>query len=698
MTTTVRVGIRHQSAGHRDTVAHATEDEYGRVIRPSFKSEATFEHAMRRYRAFVTRYPTMDDWLAEPLEERLGKLRGEGRTPSRMTNPVAYYARQYIQFMALSGRVQLPWDYLLMLDLRGVGNIAEALGHDWYPDYVEALIAQSTALDWSRSAAQQAISFCLPRFALRHGNIEIVKHLSADDFARLRSEITDVYAAVNPMCNTRWKRENRRMGRGALSAAFACWAIHHQLGLVLDGPKQTRRDDQRAIVPTVAEEIQAGVDAWQNWDAARGTPKKSLVNHNLYIRYFLAFVEDKHPELKRLDQLKRHHVVGYIEWLRARPTVKGDGFLSAETRNASLSSLAAMLAALRDEELGPAPVRTLVHSNDYAKVGKRLPRNIPKKELDAVATAMRQLADPYQRCALLVARWSGARRDEIARLETDCLDTYDDGTYRLRIPAGKTNKERSIPLADEAAEAIQAVQLLRGGDRDLGTVDPRTQRRTRFLFMRRGRRLSHSFLFDTALQKCCEQAGLVKVDGKGKVITAHRFRHTLGTNLVEQGARWRTIMAILGHETSDMTMTYAQVSDPEVKADYEKVVSNGTAIAGPAAESILTNRLPQPELDWLKTNFFKTELELGACVRLPEEGPCECELFFICSKFFTTKEHAPRLRRRWEREQWLVEDAQVRGWAREVERHRATQKRIEDLLQDLGEKVEANVEPVDHRP
>ena len=290
MTTTPLTDVRRQRAGQSAAVSHATEEEYGTVIRPLFKSEDAFEKAIRCYRAFVARYPTMDDWLAEPLEERLGKLRGEGRAPSSMTNPVAYQARQYIQFMALSGRAQLPWDYLLMLDLRGVGDMAEAIGHDWYPDYVESLIAQATALDWSRSAAQQAVSFCLPRFALRHGDVEVVKQLTADDFARLRGEIRDVYATVNPMCNTRWKEEDRRMGRGALSAAFACWAIHHQLGLVLDGPKQTRQGDQRAIVPTVADGIQAGVDAWQNWDAARGTPKKSLTNHDLYIRYFLAFI------------------------------------------------------------------------------------------------------------------------------------------------------------------------------------------------------------------------------------------------------------------------------------------------------------------------------------------------------------------------------------------------------------------------
>ena len=51
---------------------------------------------------------------------------------------------------------------------------------------------------------------------------------------------------------------------------------------------------------------------------------------------------------------------------------------------------------------------------------------------------------PYQRAALLVARWSGARRGEICRLAVDCLDVYPDGTARLRIPAGKTLKERVV--------------------------------------------------------------------------------------------------------------------------------------------------------------------------------------------------------------------------------------------------------------
>jgi hypothetical protein len=41
-------------------------------------------------------------------------------------------------------------------------------------------------------------------------------------------------------------------------------------------------------------------------------------------------------------------------------------------------------------------------------------------------------------------------------------------------------------------------------------------------------------------------------------------------------------------------------------------------------------------VDWLKSNFLKTELEPGRCLRLPAEGPCECDLYLTCAKFVTT--------------------------------------------------------------
>jgi len=172
------------------------------------------------------------------------------------------------------------------------------------------------------------------------------------------------------------------------------------------------------------------------------------------------------------------------------------------------------------------------------------------------------------------------------------------------------------------------------------------------------------------------------------MITAHRFRHTVGTQLAERGAKLHTIMKVLGHTSASMTMTYAQISDREVLKDYQAVLGPGATIAGPFAETLRSGELPASSVDWLKSNFFKTELELGHCLRLPQEGPCECDLYLTCAKFVTTPAYAPRLRRRRRIEQELVEDAATHGWQRDVERHQCTMRRLEQLLADLGEPIE----------
>ncbi|MDT0347703.1 site-specific integrase [Streptomyces litchfieldiae] len=199
-------------------------------------------------------------------------------------------------------------------------------------------------------------------------------------------------------------------------------------------------------------------------------------------------------------------------------------------------------------------------------------------------------------------------------------------------------------------------------------------------------------MFETPIQSACKAVGLVRPGGRGGTgrgtVTAHRFRHTVGTQLAERGAKLHTIMKVLGHSSVNMALVYAQISDQEVLRDYKAVLEPGANIAGPAAEELKSGALPEEAVDWLKTNFFKTELELGHCLRLPAEGPCECDLYLTCAKFVTTPAYASRLRARRNVEHALAADAADHGWAREVERHTCTADRIEKLLTDLGQPIE----------
>jgi hypothetical protein len=293
----------------------------------------------------------------------------------------------------------------------------------------------------------------------------------------------------------------------------------------------------------------------------------------------------------------------------------------------------------------------------------------------------------FQRAALLVARWSGARRGEIVRLRIDCLDRYPDGTHRLRIPAGKTMRERLVPLHDDAATALSQVIASRLEANDRPIRDDRTGEIVRYVFYRRGGRISPDYLMQAPLNQLCTLAGLIDHDGKPTVST-HRFRHTVGTQLAERGAKLHTIMSVLGHQTPHMSMVYARISDTEVLRDYRSVLGPGETIAGPGADAIRAGKLSCAAIDWLKSNFIKTELELGHCLRLPSEGPCECDLYLSCTKFVTSKAYAGRLRDRRKLEVALAADARERGWSREVERHNGIANRIERLLVDLEEPIE----------
>jgi integrase len=121
-----------------------------------------------------------------------------------------------------------------------------------------------------------------------------------------------------------------------------------------------------------------------------------------------------------------------------------------------------------------------------------VPRFIPDHELDQLMPIIEAISCPFQRAALLAARWSGARRGEIRRLPLDCLDRYPDGTPRLRLPAGKTYKERMVPIHQDAADALQTVIDMRKQCHDRPFIDERTGEQIRYLFLDHGLLLSRA--------------------------------------------------------------------------------------------------------------------------------------------------------------------------------------------------------------
>ena len=660
---------------------HCADAEYvsfvrGQDINPNYRNQK-----LRRYRAFMHAWPRMADWFAAPLVERVGRLPGE--THHGPSYPISFHARPYLLVLALRGYVRFDYAWMFGAGQIRIIDAAEATGIDLG---TSELVEEAVSLGYNRGSLNQAMRWTVGRIALNTGILhasEITEdHITeALEAVRLFSERDDLHFFYPSQQNY---RDN----------ASKQWITHlHQLQVVLFHRGQIATQP-RKLMPSwkpllvLPPRMQVVADKWLA--ARRLTDARSTVEKlELTIRKFGEWLAGHHPEIVCYADVTRDHCLAWAQDLTESPAETTGKPLGVTSRIQRISALSQMFRDTAAWEYADVPGYAPITSRDAPKSTQRIPRFIPDHELDQVMPVINEITCPFQRTALLIARWSGARRDEIRHLPLDCLDRYPDGTPRLRLPGRKTYKERMVPLHQDAGDALQHLIDLRKDAPERPFIDERTGEQVRYLFMSHGKLLSLFYLFDTPIQQACEAAGLIVPGGRGGkgrgTVTAHRFRHTVGTQLAERGAKLHTIMKVLGHSSVSMALIYAQISDQEVLRDYKSVLAPGAVIAGPAALDLKSGVLPDEAVHWLKTNFFKTELELGHCLRLPAEGPCECDLYLTCAKFVTTGEYAPRLKARLDVEQELVQDAGERGWTREAERHTAIARRLRGLLADLGE-------------
>jgi len=655
--------------------AHCDEAAYAAFLDASHITPAVRRQRLQQRRRFMRFWPDLHDWMAAPLDERVGRLWRQTR--DNLHHRVSYQARPYLYYLALTGHLRLDYDWLLAIGDARASDVARPLGIDLG---IATLTGEVARLGLHPLSADLAMRWALSRIALHSGPRD-VSALGSTDVDRLLAAIRSF--GERPDVGLFWASPERYR----LSPAKA-WVTHvGQLRLVLYHRGQIAELPRKAMPPYAARPpLQPDMHALaERWLTVRRPGLRPSTQYHLELatRRFLEHLGMTAPDVTCFDQVTREHVLAWIQAMATDVQPSTGRKLSVQTRRDRICGLGQFLRDAAAWGWQGVPQRPLLDHRDLPRQIGRVPRFIPADELARLMDAIRAFDCPYQRAALLTARWCGARRSEVQRLALDCLDRYPDGTARLRIPVGKTGRERVVPLHDEAADALRAVAALRAGTAERPLIDERTGEPVRFLFVRYGRLLSTAYLFETPLQRACKAAGLVDGAGRGTV-SAHRFRHTVGTQLAERGAKLYTIMRVLGHESPSMSMVYARISDPEVLRDYQAVLGPGAVIAGPGAEAVRGGTLGKGAVDWLTTNFLKTELELGHCLRLPAEGSCECELFLTCSRFVTTPSYAPRLRERHTLELALADDADKRCWPRDVERHRCTAARIEKLLADLG--------------
>lgn len=676
---------------------HASEAAYGAWVKTFVPHQAARYERMAAYRRFLQAWPDLEEWFEAPLLVRAGfigaPLLATGRTGT-------FSASGYLVYLALVHGIGLDHDFLFVRKYARLFSV-EAGGRGLGVDLalMEDHATRLLELGYGAISSRANLTWATGRLVLSRGNPDITAITGGDLFdlaERIRGfgrreDFEQLRAALYRKSPWQMTGEDagERFIRAHLAKVHSLHVLLFNVGQVLEPPVTgtVRRGSwtENLLPEPCPPLIRSVVERYlrTRLEAQFDRPQ-TVRNAREGLRRLVNWLGREHPHITSLAQLDRALIEDYLRWLPTCLSQNTAQPLQATTRKHEINAIGTFCRDTGIWGWADVPGRPLLTTRDAPRNPQTIPRYLPQHELDALMEAIEGLADPLQRTALLLLRWSGARRDEIRRLTWDCLDTYASGHPRLRIPVGKGYTERLIPLHPDAAAPLQdAIKRARAA-KATARHDPTTGRLEEYVFIRKGKLLSSATLFDDAFERACKTAGLVDSNGT-RTVSAHRLRHTLGTQLAEGGARIQTIMTILGHKSASMSMIYSRISDPEVRRQYEDALASGNRIAGPAAEALMNGRLDDQAIHWLQTNFLKTELELGHCLRLPAEGPCECELMLTCPKFLTTTEYAPKLRARLEREEELITDAQIRGWPREIERHQATQRRLKQLLAKLNE-------------
>jgi integrase len=139
----------------------------------------------------------------------------------------------------------------------------------------------------------------------------------------------------------------------------------------------------------------------------------------------------------------------------------------------------------------------------------RLPRALPRYiSPDADRRLVRELENWSNRLradALLLMRATGLRIGELVDLELDCVHEVPGQGAWLKVPLGKLDTERMVPLDDETLAIVDRIVANRSPGRPLR--HPRSGRLVEFLLTHQGRRLSLYTLRDE-LAYVAKAAGL----------------------------------------------------------------------------------------------------------------------------------------------------------------------------------------------
>ena len=283
---------------------------------------------------------------------------------------------------------------------------------------------------------------------------------------------------------------------------------------------------------------------WPQWKPSRR--QSNALRHVRTLHAFWRWQEQQRP-IDSWEALLLSDVEAFI-------SAELERGIKAVTVKSTLDRVYAVLHFLADRE----QLTSLIPRPDI-KLPDSLPKHLPPQELLQLETYVGQQSDDASSAVLFnvalyyVLAHGGLRISELLDLRVRDIDLTNG---RLRIIAGKANKDRIVYLTQTATNAVQRYQQ---------TV-PNTPKD--MLFSLHGQPATYSTVYKR-LRAFARSAGVPDV-------SPLRLRHTYATTLLNNGMTITALRKLMGHENLNTTLIYARLADTTVKHQYQQAMENVT--------------------------------------------------------------------------------------------------------------------------
>jgi integrase len=421
--------------------------------------------------------------------------------------------------------------------------------------------------------------------------------------------------------------------------------------------------------------LRQAVKAWARFRLSTGSRFSTVSGDVAALRVFSAYLAARSDLPASQAGIDRALIEDYQLYLA------GSGRHPA-TRVGHLVALKGFLEHCRRHAVLPRlPPSAVIYPEDLPRRPPAVPRFIDEAAMAQLESdqALSRLPDTTTRNLVIILIETGLRLGDACLLDFDCVMVDSAGWPCLRYFNSKVNTECLVPLSERAATTIAAQQAHARCCYPDGS--PR-------LFPREranpdGTRPYVATTLAQRLRAWCQDIDLKDQSGNPLTITAHRFRHTLGTRMINAGVPVHIVQHYLGHATPQMVNVYAHLHDRTMREAFDNYAKKRVNIAGQAlaydAES------PTSDAEWIKHNLARVadSLPNGYCGRPPQRDCPHPNACLTCPDFQTTPDFLPVHRAQAATNRKLIAQAQADGRFRLVANLTRVQQSLDAIIPAL---------------